>query len=847
MTPQDLDALLSQLTLDEKILLLAGKNFWETHEIPRLSIPSLKVTDGPNGARGAQILDGVPATCFPACVSLASTFDRQLAYRIGQALGEETQTKGAYVLLGPTVCVHRSPVGGRNFEAFSEDPLLTGTLASEYVRGLQSERVAATVKHFFANEQETRRFVVDEVISERAIREIYLKPFETVVKEADPWCIMTAYNKVNGHYIDATSRWLTEVLRHEWGWEGLAMTDWGAGSCVESVRNGLDLEMPGPARIRASDLVHEALQDGRVSESDINDRVGRFLQLLDRVGKFSDRKTTPEERAVDKPEHRSLIREAGAAGIVMLRNRDNILPIDVASVKRIAIFGPLADVPSAHGGGSASMTCHYKISPAEALAARLGDRVKFVYSKGAHIYRALPDLLEGVTTSSGTPGFLVEYFEDRNLQGQPFESQVTTRSYFTTLDQIEIKPRAMSARMTTTFRPTEAGSHYLSLSGTGRTKLFINGELVLEQKGNVRDAMAFVIGGQDELRAQYPFEAGKEYELRIEITIPDATIADIYILDKQLSVHLGFVPQAEMDQDLLKEAAELARDSDIALVFTGNTTQWESEGQDMEAMTLPPYDTRTQDRLVEAVAAANPNTIVVNTTGSPVELPWLDNVAGFLQAWYAGQETGNAIADILLGDVNPSGKLPMSWPRVYEDTACYGNFGLDSQASKRVEYVEDVFVGYRHLDRHWDTERQVLFPFGFGLSYSSFEVTHASLEGAVSHDDSETVVASVSVKITGDRAGAEVIQVYICPPTIEGLERPIKELASYAKVVLDPHEEKAVKVDFGRDAAAYWDETVDKWRVVPGKYSILVATSAAPADVKSILSLEISEGFTFDP
>ncbi|KAJ0414370.1 glycoside hydrolase superfamily [Aspergillus carlsbadensis] len=847
MTPSDFDTLLTELTLDEKILLLAGKNFWETHEINRLNIPSLKVTDGPNGARGAQILDGVPATCFPACVSLASTFDRELAYRIGKALGEETQTKGAYVLLGPTVCVHRSPVGGRNFEAFSEDPLLAGTLASQYVLGLQSERVAATVKHFFANEQETRRFVVDEIIPERAIREIYLKPFKIVVKEADPWCIMTAYNKVNGHYIDATPRWLTNVLRHEWGWEGLAMTDWGAGSCVESVRNGLDLEMPGPARVRASDLVHEALKDGRISESDIDNRVRRFLQLLERVGKFSDRKTTPDERAIDKPEHRALIREAGAAGIVMLQNLGNILPIDVANVKRIAVLGPLADVPSGHGGGSASMTCHYKVSPAEALASRLGDRVEFVYSKGAHIYRALPDLLAGVTTTSGSAGFLIEYFENHHLQGQPFETQFTTRSYFTTLDQIEIKPCAMSARMTTTFRPKEAGSHYLSLSGTGPTKLFINNDLVLEQTGNVRDAMAFIIGGQDELRVQYPFEAGKAYELRIEITMPDTTIADIYILDKQLSVHLGFVPQAEMDQALLSEAAELARTSDIALVFTGNTTQWESEGQDMEAMTLPPYDTRTQDSLVEAVAAANPNTIVVNTTGSPVELPWLDNIAGFLQAWYAGQETGNAIVDVLLGDVNPSGKLPMSWPRVYEDTACYGNFGFDSQVSKRVEYVEGVFVGYRHFDRRWDTERQVLFPFGFGLSYTRFEVTHASLDGAVWESDGETTAVSVCVKNTGDRAGAEVIQVYLCAPAVAGLERPVKELASYAKVVLEPREEKVVKVGFGREAAAYWDDAADKWRVVPGQYTVLIATSSAPADVKSRLSLEIPHGFTYNP
>ncbi|KAL3469305.1 glycoside hydrolase superfamily [Aspergillus californicus] len=838
MNPQAIDSLLTQLTLEEKILLLAGKNFWETHEIERLGIPSLKVSDGPNGARGSSILDGVTATCFPACVSLASTFDRELAYRVGQALGEETQTKGAYVLLGPTVCGHRSPVGGRNFEAFSEDPHLTGTLACEYVRGLQSERVAATVKHFFANEQETRRFVVNETISERAIREIYLRPFEIVCKNSDPWCLMTAYPKVNGHYVDATRKWLIDVLRNEWRWGGLAMTDWGSG---------LDLEMPGPARVRERSLVLKALEDGRVSESDIDDRVRRFLQLLDRVGKFSDRKATPEEKAVDKPEHRALIREAGAAGIVMLKNRDNILPINMASKKKIAVLGPLGTVPSAHGGGSASMTCHYSVSPAEALTSRFGDQVEFVHSKGAHVFRALPDLLESIMTSRGSAGFLIEYFENHDVQGEPFETQISTRSYFTTLDQIEIKPRAMSARMTTTFRPTESGSHYLSLSGTGPTKLFINDELIVEQKTNVRDAMAFIIGGQDEITVQYPFKAGQAYQVRIEITMPNSTIADIYILDNQLSVHFGFTPQSEMEQDLQTEAASLAADSDIALVFTGNTTQWESEGQDMQQMTLPPYATRTQDSLIKAVAAANPNTIVVNTTGHPVETPWLNDIAGFLQAWYAGQETGNAIVDILVGETTPSAKLPTSWPRLYKHTACYGNFGLDSQDSKEVEYVEGVFVGYRNFDRHWGTDKQVLFPFGFGLSYTTFEISNISLCGSLTQDPKSKILITASVKNTGNTPGAETTQVYLSPPSTENIDRPIKELAGYAKVSLAVQEQKQAQLEFGRDAAAFWDEAVNKWRVVPGIYTVLVSTSSSPEDVRGMVKFKIEEGFVLDP
>lgn len=383
MTQVDVDALLGQMTLDEKILLLAGKNFWETYEIERLNIPSFKVTDGPSGARGERFIDGTPAACFPACGSLAATFDRKLARRVGNALAAETQSKGCFVLLGPTVCIHRSPLGGRNFEAFSEDPLLTGVLASEYVKGLQEERVAPSVKHFFANEQDTRRFVVNETISERALREIYLKSFEIVVKTAKPWTMMSSYPKVNGNYIDATSKWLTQVLRDEWKFDGLVMSDWGAASTVECIANGLDLEMPGPAKHASASNVHEALRDGRVTEVDIDARVRASLVLLERVGKFEDeRRLTPPEQAIDLPEHRALIREAGAAGTVLLKNDRQVLPLNLDKTKKIALLGPLADHASAHGGGSSFLTCHYKISPVEAFKNRFGSQVEFTYSKG---------------------------------------------------------------------------------------------------------------------------------------------------------------------------------------------------------------------------------------------------------------------------------------------------------------------------------------------------------------------------------------------------------------------------------------------------------------------------------
>ncbi|CAG9976110.1 unnamed protein product [Clonostachys byssicola] len=883
MGATNVDSLVGQLTLDEKILLLAGKNFWETHEIPRLGIPSLKVTDGPSGARGATFIDGTPAACFPACVSLAATFDRELARRIGTALAQETQSKGCYVLLGPTVCIHRSPLGGRNFESFSEDPLLAGVLATEYVKGLQDERVAASVKHFFANEQDTRRFVLNETISERALRcsEIYLKPFEIVVKEARPWTLMSAYPKINGSYIDATSTWLTQVLRDEWKFDGLTMSDWGAASTVACVANGhpsivqhanmmisqrLDLEMPGPARQTASENVYKELKEGRLTEADIDARVRASLVLLERVGKFADRGPTPAERAIDRPEHRALIREAGASAIVLLKNEHEVLPIDVKQTKRIALLGPLANHASAHGGGSSFLTCHYKIDPLQAFTERFGGQVELTYSKGrcvvapfsspefvadkslgCEIYRSLPDFTAGIVNREGKQGFDVDYFPSYDATGKSLKTEQTQRSYFTTHDQIDIKTTAMSARMSALYRPTETGSHYLSLSGAGETKLLIDDHLVIKQDGSIPDAMAFIAGCQDELKAQHYFEAGKTYRIEVLTTMPSVSISDSHILDKQLCAHVGFVPQAQMEHDLQKEAVELAKEADVTLVFVGNTYQWESEGQDMNAMVLPPYETRSQDALVSAVAAVNPKTVVMINTGVPVELPWLDEVAGLLQGWYAGQEVGNALVDVLVGDVNPSGRLPMSWPRKYEHTACYGNFGLDSHYSKEVEYVEGVFVGYRHFDRHWKEEKEVLFPFGYGLSYTDFGINHFSVSGTFSKDAQTPLVEmTVTVKNLGSRAGAQVLQVFVVPPLTEGLERPVKELAGFTKIYLAPGEERQVRMEISNNAAAFWDESIRKWRVVAGSYSILCATSSHPDHVIDQSVIVIEEEFTMN-
>lgn len=405
----------------------------------------------------------------------------------------------------------------------------------------------------------------------------------------------------------------------------------------------------------------------------------------------------------------------------------------------------------------------------------------------------------------------------------------------------------MSGRLVTSYCPEESGRHYLSLSGAGTTRLYVNDQLIAEQQDNVRDAMAFISGVQDEMRVQYSFEQGKAYQIRVDTIMPTDSVSDNYILDNQLCAHLGFVLQAEMDQDLQSEAVALAREADVALVFTGNTYQWESEGQDMDASVLPPYDTRVQDDLVRAIAGTNPHTVVVNTTGVPVELPWLQGVSAFVQAWYAGQEIGNAIVDVLVGDVDANGRLPMSWPRLYEHTGCYGHFGLDSLHSRKVEYVEDVFVGYRHFDRHWNTDKEVLFPFGYGLSYTTFDLDKLAIMGLLSADSNKKVSVDVSVKNTGARAGAQTVQIYLVSPQVDGLERPLKEFVGFEKVHLEPGEERVAHVEFGRDAAAFWDSDLGQWRVAPGLYEVLVCTSSRPQDVCCSGFTELPQGFLFDP
>jgi beta-glucosidase len=726
------------------------------------------------------------------------------------------------------MCNHRHPLGGRNFESFSEDPLLAGKMAANIVKGIQKQGIAATIKHFTANEQETDRLTVDEIVSERALREIYMKPFEITVKEANPWGVMTAYNKVNGIHADSHTFLLKQVLRGEWRWDGLVMSDWGGtNSTADSLNAGLDLEMPGPTRFRSLEAVTEAVKKGEVTEQTINERAKNVLNLIEKVGGFENPEIPPEKSIIN-PAHSKLIREVAGQGITLLKNDGNILPLrrEDAIGKTIGLFG-LAKEALIHGGGSASLNAHYRITPEDGLKAAYGDTVQFKYAKGAHTYRLLPPLSHHCTDKQGNPGWTLELFRSGQTDYPVKTTHKMKESAFSPLLDNDAKDK--EAKLTTTFVPSETGSHYLGCSGIGPTTVVINDEVVFEQKKNSPDPMGFLLGGNPEEEFTISFTAGQTYKIQIHSKPPAGGGGWDSILAGLPGFRMGFMNAAEHDVDMLSQACDLAKEVDVAIVFTGHTPAWETEGQDQLSFNLPRNG--SQDKLVETVSSVNKKTIVVNSTGVAVALPWLSNVAALVQAWFPGQEAGNAIADIISGAVNPSGRLPISWPKCIEDAPAYGNFpGEIKDGQRTVRYEEGVFVGYRHYDRV--AKDKVHFPFGFGLSYTAFSL----FGGHVSQTSASSFKATVAVKNTGKVAGGTVVQLYVGRKHTDA-EHPIKTLAAFEKVFLEPGQEQSVEMELGLMDFAYFDEAEKKWKVDRGQYDFSFGQSVA--HVESVVAVDV--------
>ncbi|MET3600810.1 beta-glucosidase H [Martelella mangrovi] len=810
----DIDKILDEMTLEEQVSLLSGADFWTTNAVERLGVPKIKVSDGPNGARGGgSLVGGVRANCFPCGISLGASWNVNAAYDMGAALAAEARSKGAGVLLAPTVNIDRSGLNGRNFECYSEDPELTASLAVGYVKGVQEQGVAATIKHFVGNESEHQRQTMSSDIGERALRELYLLPFERAVKEAGVWAVMSAYNRLNGTYASENEWSLKQVLRQEWVFDGIVMSDWfGSHTTVESVTAGLDLEMPGPTRDRGDKLV-QAVRDGKVDAAVIEASARRILRLIERIGAFENPEI-PDETTIDTPELRALLRRLASDGAVLLKN-DGVLPLAPETVAKVAAIGPNAAEARIMGGGSAQINALYRVSPLDGLKAALGDTA-VIHAQGCSNNRLLQEV---------TGDIEVAFFKGTALEGAPMAvtSSETSQFFWFDLPDEELSWDNFSVRATARFTPQKSGKHVVGLANAGFANLFIDGEKQIDGTTDWVRGDNFFGLGNNERRAEVTLEAGRAYEITVEYRPPDDTQEGIDIR----AMRFGIEPV--LDDTAIQEAEEAARNAEIAIVFAGRQGEWDTEGLDLPDMDLP----GRQEELIARVAAANENTIVVLQTGGPVLMPWLDKVRAVLQFWYPGQELGNAVADVLFGKVEPGGRLPQTFPLKLEDNSAFtGDPITYPGVDGHVRYDEGVNVGYRHFDR---SNAGTLFAFGYGLSYTTFEWSAPQLSETVIGEDGMTV--AVDVTNTGERAGSEVVQLYVRPVDPKA-DRPLKELRAFAKLALQPGETGTATLAVTLRDLSYFSMQDKAFRADAGVYELVIARNAADVSAVARVTLE---------
>ncbi len=766
------------LTVEQKVELLAGADVWHTAAFDDPAVPAIRMSDGPAGVRGTS-WTGAASASFPCGVALGATWDPELVRRIGHALGREARSKSAQVVLGPTVNLHRTPIGGRNFECMSEDPLLTAELAVAYVEGLQAEGVASCIKHFVGNDTEFERMTISSEIDERTLRELYLLPFEAAVKRAGVRAVMSGYNRLNGTFCGEHPWLLNEVLRGQWGFDGVVVSDWfGCHSAGESLLAGLDLEMPGPARQRGQHLLDE-VRAGAVTEHDLDVAVGRLLGLAEWTGAAE---ADTAEQTADDPETREVIRAAATRAMVLLKNDDATLPL-APTVPRLALIGPYARFGRIQGGGSARVKPDHGRGPLEALAERLPD---VTFETGGTIAKYLP-------TMRGN--FAVAFEDESGATGTTDVSRLAW--YWDKPPVTGMSATRFSARVTGTFQPDHAGDWEIGLRAVGAAGVALDGETIVELAEPQRGGAFFGIGSP-EVRGTIQLE-DRPYEVTVDYPLGEPDLV------RGLVVGARPVPEG----DHLERASALAASADVAIVIVGTDDDWETEGEDRTSLALP----GDQDDLVRTVVGANPRTVVVLNTGSPVTMPWLDDVPAVLQIWFPGQEIGDALADVLLGEQEPGGRLPITFPRQLEDTPAFAHYpGADGRA----EYGERLLVGHRWYDRQ---EIEPLFPFGFGLGYTTFELDAPVVEGSAEHGAS----VELTVKNTGPRPGSEVVQVYVEPPDGDD-DRPRRQLAGFRRVDLRDGGEERVHIDLDRRAFSSWID--GDWVVQAGEYTVLVGRSS---------------------
>jgi beta-glucosidase len=831
---------IAAMTLEEKISLISGGSILGSTPLPRLGIPAFRMGDGPIGAH-----DPSPSTAFAAGIALAATWDRNLAERIGVQIGRDSRSRGAAFLLGPGLNIYRAPMNGRNHEYFGEDPFLAGQITVHYVEGLQSQNVTATIKHFAGNNSEFARFNSDTVVSERALREIYLPAFEAAVREGHAGAIMDSYNRINGTFMTENAHLNTEIAKQQWHFDGLIMSDWIAThDAVASANGGLDLEMPAPLYFNPETLL-PAIKSGKVKESEIDDKVRRLLRVEARFGWITPAADGPgwighDPLDIDIPRYnqqgREVALQSALESATLLKNDDNLLPLDPARTKKIAVIGPDANPGYATGGGSGMVPPVFYTGPFKGISDYLGANGNVTYSQGIDkldVLAAQTGLTE--TPDTDKPGVLAETFSTPELTGKPdstrHESAINAGPYAqlpsstsdepniglsvggagdkqamrTALDGVMHAP-AKYVRWTGYYHAKTAGEHIAFVEHPGRYRLLIDGKPWLDHTEIVAPMVS---------QTRMNLSAGVHKVVLEDLGVPTFN-NDI--------MRLGIV---KADAVVHPAALELAKRADVVVLSVGFDIETEGEGADREFQLLP-----GQNELIQQIAAVNPHTIVLLNAGGSVDTtPWLSQVPALLDIWYSGQEGGIALAKLLFGDANPSGRLPISWEGHLKDNPSFA-FYYTTPSTNRIPYGDDIFVGYRGYEHN---HTQPLFPFGFGLSYTAFN--YANLE---IHQDPSAPAGSYTVGFdvtnTGKHAGADIAQVYVSEDHPTVLRAP-QELKAFARVELNPGETKHITVPLNARSFAWYDVPAKSWHADPGTFTIHVSRSSVDPQLQGKVSL----------
>ncbi|MET8654075.1 beta-glucosidase family protein [Nocardia aurea] len=779
-----IEKFLAELDLDRKLALISGASLFRMAGDPAIGLAEMPVSDGPSGVRGENWDESDPSVSLPCGTAIAATWDPTLLDDIGALIATEARRKNVYAVLGPTMNLHRSPLGGRHFECFSEDPLLTAEMAEAYVRAVQAHGVGACPKHYVANDSETDRFTVDVHVDDRALRELYLYPFERTV-EAGAWMVMDAYNSVNGTTMTENPL-LDEPLKGTWGFDGVVVSDWTAVRSTESAADGTDLCMPGPPYLWGEPLA-EKIRSGEIPESAIDDKVRRILRFAIRVGGLDG--TARPTPVFSDAQARDLVRRVASQAMVLLRN-DGVLPL--APHTEVAVLGPSAREPRFLGGGSATVIPGHTVTPVEGLTGRL----PLTHTAGVYLSEDLIPAPLAIMTDpeTGEPGLSARYLAGDAVLGV----QHRTSSRLVLLGE-PLAAKSSAIELRTRLRADVAGDWQIGFGGVGHIRLDLDGETVLDENLAPESAdPAAMLLDPPQRRVTRTLSLGEEIDVRV-VTGIEAAMPGLGII---LGATLGIRRPRRDDDEEFAAAVELARTAAVAVVVVGTTEQIESEGVDRTSLRLP----GRQDELVAAVAAVNPRTVVVVNSGAPVEMPWRDEVSAVLLAWFPGQEFGAALADVLTGVVEPGGRLPTTWPATSADVPVLDTSPVDGV----LEYSESIHIGYRAWLR---AGTEPAYPFGHGLGYTSWET------GDLVVNEREL---TLTVTNTGGRPGKQVVQAYLSRAD-SAVDRPVRWLAGFGAVTLAPGESRTVTITLPARAFQHWGP--DGWETEPGEFTVLVGTS----------------------